>query len=138
MESMEKLQAYRNLHAPADTRTQNVMDLAKKLSLNNIYATTVAIAKRADEISQELKHELNTQLIAVSYTEDNPEKEEFRNEEQIELSRPYERLPKPVLLATQEYVMGRLTVKELSEEDVEREQRATSTTGLAETPEAAL
>jgi|GEM_PF-206022 len=118
MESMEKLQAYRRIGAPADTRTQNVMDLAKALPINNIYATTVAIAKRADQISQELKHELNDQLIAVSYTEDNPEKEEFRNEEQIELSRTYERLPKPVLLATQEYVTGRLSIVEVSEDEL--------------------
>ncbi len=116
---MDKIQAYRKVGAPSDTKTQNVMELAR--STNNIYATTVAIAQRADQISEELKQELNDKLIAFTYTaDDNPEKEEFRNEEQIELSRQYERLPKPVLLALQEFLNNRLTITEISEEEAKQ------------------
>lgn len=123
---MDKIQSYRKVGAPSDTKTQNVMELAK--STNNIYATTVAIAQRADQISEELKHELNDKLIAFTYTsEDNPEKEEFRNEEQIELSRQYERLPKPVLLALQEFLNNRLTITELSEEEARQAAAGTMT-----------
>ena len=122
---MDKIQSYRKVGAPSDTKTQNVMELAKPT--HNIYATTVAIAQRADQISEELKHELNDKLVAFTYTaDDNPEKEEFRNEEQIELSRQYERLPKPVLLALQEILNNRLTITELSEE--EAKQAATNAT----------
>ena len=122
---MDKIQSYRKVGAPSDTKTQNVMVLAKPT--HNIYATTVAIAQRADQISEELKHELNDKLVAFTYTaDDNPEKEEFRNEEQIELSRQYERLPKPVLLALQEFLNNRLTITELSEE--EAKQAATNAT----------
>ena len=53
---MDKIQSYRKVGAPSDTKTQNVMELAKPT--HNIYATTVAIAQRADQISEELKHEL--------------------------------------------------------------------------------
>lgn len=112
---MDKLQAYRKTGAPTDTKTQNVMELAR--TTNNIYATTVAIAKRADQISEELKVELNDKLIAFSYSgDDSPEREEFRNEEQIELSRQYERLPKPVLLALQEFLTHKFEITETSEE----------------------
>lgn len=106
---MDKLQTYRRMGAPSDTKTQNVMDLAKPTG--NIYATTVAIAQQADNISEELKQELNDKLATFTYTsDDNPEKEEFRNEEQIEISRQYERLPKPVLLALQEFLTDRLVI----------------------------
>ena len=125
---MDKIQAFRKVGAPTDTKTQNVMELAK--STNNIYATTVAIAQRADQISEELKHELSDKLLAFTYTvEDNPEKEEFRNEEQIDLSRQYECLPKPVLLALQEFLNNRLTITELSEEEAKQAAETPKTPG---------
>jgi hypothetical protein len=125
---MDKIQAFRKVGAPTDTKTQNVMELAK--STNNIYATTVAIAQRADQISEELKHELSDKLLAFTYTvEDNPEKEEFRNEEQIDLSRQYECLPKPVLLALQEFLNNRLTITELSEEEAKQAAETAKTPG---------
>jgi DNA-directed RNA polymerase subunit K/omega len=61
------------------------------------------VAKRANQISVELKQELNRRLEEFAYYTDNLE-EVFENREQIEISKYYERLPKPTLIATQEFL----------------------------------
>jgi DNA-directed RNA polymerase subunit K/omega len=61
------------------------------------------VAKRANQISVELKQELNRKLEEFAYYTDNLE-EVFENREQIEISKYYERLPKPTLIATQEFL----------------------------------
>lgn len=67
----------------------------------NIYETVMILAKRSNQISSELKEELSQKLQEfVSYT-DNME-EIFENREQIEISKFYERLPKPTLIAFEE------------------------------------
>ena len=68
----------------------------------NIYQTVVICAKRANQIGVEIKHELNQKLEEFASYTDNLE-EVFENREQIEISRFYERLPKPTLIALQEY-----------------------------------
>ncbi|MBL0342622.1 MAG: DNA-directed RNA polymerase subunit omega [Bacteroidetes bacterium] len=69
----------------------------------NIYESLVVISKRANHISTELKEELQNKLSEFATGTDNLE-EVFENREQIEISKFYERLPKPVLIALQEYV----------------------------------
>ena len=59
--------------------------------------------KKANQISVELKYELNRKLEEFAYYTDNLE-EVFENREQIEISKFYERLPKPTLIALQEYI----------------------------------
>ena len=61
------------------------------------------VAKRANQISVELKQELNRKLEEFAYYTDNLE-EVFENREQIEISKYYERLPKPTLIALQEFL----------------------------------
>ena len=63
----------------------------------------MVIAKRANQISVEIKQELNRKLEEFAYYTDNLE-EVFENREQIEISKYYERLPKPTLIATQEFL----------------------------------
>jgi DNA-directed RNA polymerase subunit K/omega len=61
------------------------------------------IAKRANQISVEIKSELDKKLVEFSSLNENIE-EVFENREQIEISRYYEKLPKAVLIATQEFI----------------------------------
>jgi DNA-directed RNA polymerase subunit K/omega len=67
----------------------------------NIYQSLVAISKRANQISTQLKEELNGKLQEFSTAVDNLE-EIFENREQIEISRHYEKMPKPTAIATEE------------------------------------
>ncbi|MBG0783183.1 MAG: DNA-directed RNA polymerase subunit omega [Bacteroidales bacterium] len=69
----------------------------------NIYETTVILAKRANQISTEMKEELNKKISEFTSASDNLE-EVFENREQIEVAKFYERLPKPTLIAIQEFL----------------------------------
>lgn len=91
---------YKKSKAPATTVTRNIMDLADKTG--NIYESVAVIAKRANQISVEIKQDLNKKLAEFASYNDSLE-EVFENREQIEISRYYEKLPKPTLLATQEF-----------------------------------
>jgi DNA-directed RNA polymerase subunit K/omega len=91
---------YKKTKAPATTITRDLDKLDAKTT--NIYETVVVISKRANQISVEMKQELNRKLEEFANYTDNLE-EVFENREQIEISRFYERLPKPTLIALQEY-----------------------------------
>jgi hypothetical protein len=69
----------------------------------NVYETVAMLSKRADQIGLELKQELNKKVEEFSGASDNIE-EIFENREQIEIARYYEKLPKPSLIAVQEYM----------------------------------
>lgn len=92
---------YKKTKAPVTTVTRNLADLNK--DTGNIYETVAIVSKRANQISAELKEELNRKLEEFASYTDNLE-EVFENREQIEISRFYERLPKPTLMAMQEYL----------------------------------
>ena len=96
---------YRKTNAPTTTVTRDLMAMCE--DTGNIYETVAIIAKRANQISVELKNELSKKLAEVASYNDNLE-EVFENREQIEISRYYEKLPKPTLIATQEYVEGKI------------------------------
>lgn len=70
---------------------------------NNIYETISVLAKRANQISGELKKELDSKIEEFAAPSDNLE-EVFENKEQIEIARYYEHLPKATLLAIHEYL----------------------------------
>ena len=86
---------------PNNTITRKRNDLASQTG--NIYESINIIARRANQISSELKSELNRKLADFSSPTDTME-ETFENREQIEISRYYERLPKPVIIATEEFL----------------------------------
>jgi DNA-directed RNA polymerase subunit K/omega len=69
----------------------------------NIYETVAILAKRANQISLEIKDELNKKISEFSSASDNLE-EVFENREQIEIAKYYERLPKATLLAVHEFL----------------------------------
>jgi DNA-directed RNA polymerase subunit K/omega len=86
----------------------------------NVYETVVILAKRANQIGLDLKEELNKKISEFTQTSDNLE-EVFENKEQIEIARYYERLPKPTLLAIQEFleeqIYYRNPIKEMKEDN---------------------
>ena len=96
---------YKKSNAPVNTVTRNIMDLCK--DTNNIYESVAIIAKRANQISLQIKEDLSKKLAEFASYNDSLE-EVFENREQIEISRYYEKLPKPSLLATQEFVEGKV------------------------------
>lgn len=96
---------YRRTNAPLTTVTRDLMELCE--DTGNIYETVAIIAKRSNQISQEIKGDLSKKLAEFASYNDNLE-EVFENREQIEISRYYEKLPKPTLIATQEYVEGKI------------------------------
>lgn len=96
---------YRKTNAPSNTVTRDMMDLCK--DTGNVYETVAIIAKRANQISVDMKQDLEKKLQEFASFNDNLE-EVFENREQIEISRYYEKLPKPTLIATQEYIDGKI------------------------------
>ena len=93
---------YKKSKAPVNTVTRNIMDLSRETG--NIYESVAIIAKRANQISVEIKQDLNKKLSEFAYNDTL--EEVFENREQIEISRYYEKLPKPTLLATEEFIEG--------------------------------
>ncbi len=93
---------------PNNTVTRQLVDLDQETG--NIYKSLNIISRRANQIATELRTELNRKLSDFSSPTDSME-ETFENHEQIEISRYYERLPKPVLIATEEFVDGELAYK---------------------------
>ena len=85
---------------PTNTITRNLSELEKPTG--NIYETVMIIAKRANQISANVKQELSQKLEEFSNYADTLE-ETFENREQIEISKHYERLPKPTLIAVEEF-----------------------------------
>lgn len=92
---------------PTNTITRTLSELDAETG--NIYKSVIAISKRANQISTEIKQELSKKLNDFSNVTDNLE-ETFENREQIEISRYYERLPKAVLVATEEFLAGEIEI----------------------------
>ena len=92
---------YKKTNAPSTTITRDMINFSEKTG--NIYETVAIIGKRANQISVEMKNELSKKLQEFASYNDNLE-EVFENREQIEISRFYEKLPKPTLIATQEFI----------------------------------
>ena len=99
---------------PASIITRNMADFAKETG--NVYESIAIISKRANQISVKLKEELNSKLAEFATTVDNLE-EVFENREQIEISKYYERLPKPTNLAVEEFVEGKVFFRMPGEEE---------------------
>lgn len=102
---------YKKSNAPVNTTTRNIMDLCEETG--NIYESVAIIAKRSNQIAAEIKQDLTKKLTEFASYNDSLE-EVFENREQIEISRYYEKLPKPTLLATQEFIEGNVYYRDPS------------------------
>jgi DNA-directed RNA polymerase subunit K/omega len=89
----------------SSTVTRDLRELDVKT--DNIYESLVIMSKRANQISNNIKEELHQKLSEFASSNDNLE-EVFENREQIEISKYYEKLPKPSLVAIQEFLEDKI------------------------------
>jgi len=92
---------YKNTEAPISTITFDKTKIEEPTQ--NIYKAIAIMAKRASQVNDDLKSELVDKLEEFATFNDSLE-EVFENKEQIEVSRFYERLPKPTAIAVQEWL----------------------------------
>ncbi|MFT4072867.1 MAG: DNA-directed RNA polymerase subunit omega [Dysgonamonadaceae bacterium] len=96
---------YKKTNAPTNTITRDMMTLSA--DTQNVYETVRIIGKRSNQIAAEMKQDLDKKLQEFASYNDNLE-EVFENREQIEISRYFEKLPKPTLISAQEYTEGKI------------------------------
>jgi len=96
---------YKKMKVETTAVTRNVVDFIKQT--NNIYETVSILTKRSNQISLEMKDELNSKIEEFATGNDNLE-EVFENREQIEITKHYEALPKPTLIAVSEFLHGKI------------------------------
>ena len=113
---------FKKVKAPNNTITLNPAVLAAKAD-NNIYEAVAIIAKRSNQIAVEMKEELSRKLQEFASYTDNLE-EIFENREQIEISKFYERIPKPVHIATQEFEDGQIYFRNPATEKKTEEKKS--------------
>ena len=94
---------YKKTKADPTTVTRNITEFEN--GTDNIYESIVIMARRANQIGSSMKTELDAKLAEFASNTDNLE-EIFENREQIEISKFYERLPKPGLIAIEEFYSG--------------------------------
>ena len=107
-------------NVPQNTVTRDIKYLAAPTG--NIYETVVILAKRANQIALAEKKELNKKLEDFKNDRDSMD-EVFENREQIEISKFYERQPKPVLVAIEEFQAGELSYR-IARHDGEEAEKA--------------
>lgn len=104
---------YKKTNAPLTTTVHDLIEMAEQTG--NIYETVCVISKRANQIAAEMKSDLEKKLQEFASMNDNLE-EISENREQIEISRYYEKLPKPTLIATQEYMDEKIAFRNVVKE----------------------
>ncbi len=98
---MSKLRRHQSANTSNVVETKNLVDL--KAKTGNLYESIAVIAKRANQINITIKEELHNKLEEFASHTDSLE-EIHENKEQIEISRAYERMPNPAILATAEFM----------------------------------
>ncbi|WP_185213254.1 DNA-directed RNA polymerase subunit omega [Sphingobacterium mizutaii] len=98
---------------PNSTVTRDLRELDQ--TTDNLYESIVVISKRANQIAVDMKEKLNQKLSEFASSNDNLE-EVFENREQIEISKHYERLPKPTLVAIDEFLHEKVYFRNPSKE----------------------
>lgn len=98
---MSKLRRQLSANTNSVVETKNLIDI--KAKTGNLYESIAIVAKRANQINISLKEELHNKLEEFASHTDSLE-EVHENKEQIEISRAYERMPNPAILATQEFM----------------------------------
>lgn len=106
--------SFKNSTAEKTTITRDLFDLEEKTG--NIYESIAILAKRSNQINVDLKEELTQKLQEFASSTDNLE-EIFENREQIEISKFYERLPKPVAMAMEELMEEKVYWRDPEEEE---------------------
>jgi len=102
----------KNSKAPVNTITYDRDKIEEKVG--SIYEAIVIIGKRAEQINADIRTELHSKLDEFAVHNTTLE-EVFENREQIEISKNYERLPKPTSIAIQEWLDGEIYFRKVSE-----------------------
>jgi DNA-directed RNA polymerase subunit K/omega len=102
---MSKLRRQLSVGTSNTVETRNLNEIKDKTG--NLYESIAIIAKRANQINVSLKEELHNKLEEFASHTDSLE-EIHENKEQIEISKAYERMPNPALLATQEFLEDKI------------------------------
>lgn len=110
---MDKLKKIKMTQINPVLETQNLEEVGKKTQ--NVYESLYVISQRANQISREIKEELHSKLEDFASHTDTLE-EVHENREQIEISKFYEKLPHPTILATKEFMADELEVRTRGEE----------------------
>ena len=111
---------YKKTNAARTTISRDLKELADSVG-GNVYELISILKSRANQISVEIKEELIAKLDEFATPSDTLE-EVFENQEQTEISRFYERLPKPTLIAIQELIEDNIYVREkIKEEEINLE-----------------
>lgn len=95
---------------------QELADMAEKSG--NVYKSIAIMGKRANQIGLEIKEELHQKLEEFASSSDNLE-EVFENREQIEISKYYEKLPNPAVLAVEEFHNDEIYFRDASDTEDE-------------------
>ncbi|MEY3049608.1 MAG: hypothetical protein RL365_1646 [Bacteroidota bacterium] len=103
---------YKNVNAEKTTVTRDVVNLEDKTG--NLYQSIVAVSKRSNQISSQIKEELTQKLQEFATSTDSLE-EVFENREQIEISKHYEKMPKSTAIAMQELLEDKIYLREPEE-----------------------
>ncbi|MFC6099548.1 DNA-directed RNA polymerase subunit omega [Olivibacter domesticus] len=98
---------------PSSTVTRDLREL--DVETDNIYESIVIMGRRANQIASNVKEELHSKLAEFATSNDNLE-EIFENREQIEISKHYERMPKPSLIAIDEFLNDKVYFRNPSKE----------------------
>lgn len=114
------------------TITRNTDDFSNMTG--NIYETVAMLTKRANQIAAEEKKEMHSRIDEFRSSND-PIDDMFENREQVEYVREFERRPKPVLEATEEYLEGDLYYRNPSKEDQSEQRFANLETQVIENAE---
>lgn len=107
---------FKKTNAEITTITRDLNRLDQKTG--NVYEAIAIVSKRANQVSLEMKEELQNKLQEFASHTDNLE-EIFENREQIEISKFYEKLPKPASIALQEYVEDKIYFRNPNKETKE-------------------
>jgi DNA-directed RNA polymerase subunit K/omega len=103
--------------ASNNTETRNLRQIDEKTG--NLYESIAIIAKRSNQIGVKIKDELNNKLSEFASSSDNLE-EVFENREQIEISKHYERMPKPTLIAIEDFMEDKVYFRNPQREKKEK------------------
>jgi DNA-directed RNA polymerase subunit K/omega len=126
---------YKKTNAPTNCITRDVVEMADKTG--NVYESVVICSKMADQVNADIRKELYKKLEEFSTFNDNLE-EIHENREQIEVSKYYEKLPKPTNIAVEEFMADNVyyTNQEINVKKVDAEEEAEPVaTVVAEQPE---
>jgi DNA-directed RNA polymerase subunit K/omega len=112
---MSLLRRQLSISTSTNIETRDANELKNKTG--NLYESIAIVAKRANQINISLKEELHNKLEEFASHTDSLE-EIHENKEQIEISRAYERMPNPALLATQEFMEDKIYYRKNEDQDL--------------------